>query len=126
VCSKPTNRVLFRGSPAEVFICSIICENQFIESLSYNKSEHQKVLQYLDQKIRKAKLYETIGWTIAALGLVLVFLGVFLTNSPPTKALLVGPTLFITGSIPLTGGALSTIHFGGNKEKLTLKRKQIA
>jgi len=125
VCSKPTTKVLFKGGPAEVFICSVACENQYLEWLSYNKGEQQKVLQYLDEKIRKTKRHEMVGWATAAFGLMLILLGIFWANSPPTKGLIVGPMLFMTGIIPLTGGALSTQYFGSRRGKLMRKRKQL-
>jgi len=125
MCGKPTTRVLFRGSTAEVFICSIACENRYIESLNYEKGEQHKVLRYLDEKIRRIKRYEMVGWAIAATGLLLILLGIFCINLSPTEGLMVGPMIFMTGLIPLTCGTLSTIHFGSIREKLMQRRKQL-
>jgi len=125
-CGKLTTRVLFRESSAEVFICSLACETQYFESLSYKKDEQQKVLQYLDEKIRRTKQYETVAWASVAIGLLLILLGIFWANSPATKELILGPMLFMTGIIPLTCGALSTLYFGSRREKLKLRRKQLA
>jgi hypothetical protein len=125
-CGRLTKRALFKGSPEAVFICSEACETHYFESLSSDKAARLRLLKYLDEKIEIAKKHELNCWIGAALGLILILFGIYFTTYSPTKELDVGPLLFMLGLIPLTVGALATRYFSSLREKLIMKRRQMA
>jgi hypothetical protein len=125
VCGEPAAKELFKGSTVEVPVCSLTCENQYIESLSHKETEQQRILQYLDQKINRMRLFERLGWAIATFGLLLILIAVFWTNYQPTESSLTGPMFFMSGIIPLTCGTHSTIPFSNGKKKLLEKKRQL-
>jgi len=84
------------------------------------------MLQYLDEKIQTAKKHELDCWIGAALGLTLILFGIYFTTYSPTKEFDVGPLLFMLGLFPLTIGAFATRYFSSLREKLIMKRRQVA
>jgi len=126
VCRRLTDKTLLKGSSEEVFICSQACETQYFESLSSDRAARLRSLKYLDEEIAKTKKHERNCWIGAALGLILIIFAIYLTNFSSTKEFDMGSLLFITGLIPLTGGALATRYFSNLREKLIMKRRQIA
>jgi len=125
VCGRLTKRALFQGNPEEVLICSELCETQYFESLGSEKATRLRSLKCLDEEIAKTRKHERDCWVGATLGLILIFFGIFLTALSPTREFDVGLLFFMTGLIPLTGGALATRHFSNMRAKLLMKRRQM-
>jgi len=80
----------------------------------------------LDEEIAKTKKHERDCWIGAAFGLMLIILGILLTTSSKTQEFDAGLLLFMIGLIPLTVSALATRYFGDLREKLIMKRRQMA
>ena len=99
---------------------------EYFESLRHRKEEQQNLLRYLDEKIARTKKYSHVGWASAAIGIVWITLGAFLTRLSVTKNLEVGVLLFITGVFVVTCGALSTCYFDDRIRKLTETRGKLA
>ncbi len=126
VCGKSTTRVLFGDVSVGIYVCSRRCELEYFESLRHRKKEQQNLLRYLDEKIARTKKYSQVGWASAAIGIVWITLGTFLTRFSVTKNLEVGVLLFFIGVFVITWGALSTCYFDNRKRKLTETRARLA
>lgn len=126
VCGTLTKRALFKNSLEEVLICSEVCENQYFESLSFDRAARLRSLQHLDNEIAKTRKHERDCWIGAAFGLVLILFGIYLTTSSPNQKFNAGLVFFMIGLVPLTGGALATRYFSDLREKLIIKRRKIA
>jgi len=126
VCGRLTERALFKDNPEEVSLCSEACQTQYFDSLSSDRATRLRSLQYLDEEIAKTKKHERDCWIGAAFGLMLIILGILLTTSSKTQEFDAGLLLFMIGLIPLTVSALATRYFGDLREKLIMKRRQMA
>jgi hypothetical protein len=126
MCGKLTTRVLFGDASVGIYICSRRCEMEYFESLRHRSKEQQNLLRYLDEKIARTKKYNRVGWASAAIGIVWIMLGVFLTRLPVTENLGVGVLLFMLGAFVVTCGALSTCYFDDRIRKLTETRRKLA
>lgn len=99
---------------------------EYFESLRHRKKEQQNILRCLDEKIARTKKYSRVGWVSAAIGIVWIALGVFLTRLSVTRDLDVGVSLFFIGVSVVTCGALSTCYFDDRIRKLTETRRKLA
>lgn len=115
MCGETTRRFLFNFRELDIPICSRKCEYGYIETLPPKKKEQIMILNYLNEQIRFNKLFKKIGWTIAGCGLSIVIIGFLLKNA----------SIFILGNLPMAGGALSTVFFADQINKLTILKKRI-
>ena len=115
-CGKPSKGFLFRHKELGIPICSRKCEYEYLKNLSSGTQEHAKVVQFLDNRIKKYKQRNRIGWGLSGIGVILLLLG-FLIPDVYT---------FIAGGIIVLLSALATRHFEDVMRKLTIKRKRLA
>lgn len=115
-CGNPSKGFLFKDKELGIPICSRKCEYEYLKNLSPGVTEHTVVVQYLDNKIRKYKNRNRIGWGLTGAGALLMLLGFLLPDV----------TTFIAGVIITFLSALTTRHFEDTVRKLTIKRKRLA
>jgi hypothetical protein len=115
-CGNPSKGFLFKDKGLGIPICSRKCEYEYLKNLSPSATEHTVVVQYLDNKIRKYKKRNKIGWGLSGAGALLLLLGFLIPDV----------TTFIGGAITAFLSALTTRHFEDTVRKLTLKRKRLA
>ena len=115
-CGKPSKSFLFRDKKLDIPICSTKCEYAYLKNLPSGTPEHAKVVQFLDNRIKKYKQRNRIGWGLSGTGALLLLLG-FLIPDVYT---------FIAGCVIAFLSALTTRHFEHVMRKLTIKRKRLA
>lgn len=115
VCGKMASRLLFNDKRLDIVICSKKCEHEYLNILPPTTREYMRLLQFIDDKIKKTKQREKMGWAAAGFGLLIILVG-FLT---------INATIFIIGVFPLTCGAFSTSYFEDKIHKLLKLRRRI-
>ena len=115
-CGKPSKSFLFRDKELGIPICSRKCEYEYLKNLSSGTPEHAKLVQFLDNRIRKYKQRNRIGWGLSGTGALLLLLGFLMPDV----------YMFIAGVIIVFLSALTTRHFEDVMRKLTIKRKKLA
>jgi hypothetical protein len=115
-CGNPSKSFLFKDKELGISICSRKCEYEYLKNLSPGAPEHAMVVQYLDNKIRKYKKRNRIGWGFSGAGVLIVLLG-FLIPDVST---------FIAGGIIAFLSPVTTRHFEDTMRKLTITRKRLA
>jgi hypothetical protein len=108
-----TSRLLFGDRILGISVCSIECEQEYLESL--NPQNEDRVLTRLDKRIETAKLLERMCWAMAGLGTIALATGCFVKNA----------TLFLAAAFPITIGAFLTRYFEQKTRKLMRVRKRI-
>jgi hypothetical protein len=124
VCGKATRKVLFKGDPRKIYICSRKCEYEYFESLHGKDKARQEVLRYLDKRIAQVKKLELGCWMIAVFGGALLLLSIFIANTSAENWQLVG-SLFFLGAAPLTGSMLVMSQISKEKQILAEKRRNL-
>jgi hypothetical protein len=108
-----TSRLLFRDGILNMPICSVECENGYLESLSPH--DEDRVLKRLDKRIETAELHDRMCWATAGLGVIALAIGFFAKNV----------TVFLAAVFPIAVGAFLTRRFEQRTRKLTRLRKRI-
>jgi len=115
VCGETTAGFLFNDKWLGIPLCSKKCENEYLSTLTPVKKEQIDKLRHINDLIDTGKRHETICWTIAGLGLLMIATAFLLTET----------TLFLVGIIPLTCGAISISYFEKQLIQLTNQKRQI-
>jgi lipid-A-disaccharide synthase-like uncharacterized protein len=115
-CGNPSRKFLFKDKELGIPICSRKCEYAYLKNLSPSVAEHSKVVQYLDNRIKKCKERNRISWVFSGLGVLLILLGFVI---PDVNTFIAGVALSFLFS-------LATRHFEDLMRKLTIQRKKLA
>jgi tartrate dehydratase alpha subunit/fumarate hydratase class I-like protein len=115
-CGNPSRSFLFKDKALGIPICSGKCEHEYLKNLFPSTPEHAKVVQFLDNRIRKYKKLNRIGWGFSGVGALLLLLGFLIGDV----------NAFIAGGVTAFLSALATRHFEDVMRKLTIKRKRLA
>jgi hypothetical protein len=115
-CGNPSKSYLFKNKDLGIPICSRKCEHDYLKNLSPGATEHTMVVQYLDNKIKKYKKRNRIGWGLSGAGVLLLLLGFLIPDL----------STFIAGTIIASLSALTTRHFEDTVRKMIITRKRLA